>query len=303
MKNKYYFFLLILLLAFGCDDTFSPHGEYEKRLVVFSVLDNRLDNQIIKLQSSFEFQNSSLEEKRISNLTATISDGVNVYQCHDTTMFSDNYTYLVSSNFILRRGMGYTINIKGDDVPDINSKAKVPESQYIFISYRDDQVQLSHSKPRGVKGFLIKYYVNFVIVENNQILNEQSVEMPVDIIETEDGSKTILYSSLNKNSNHVYRLGYIATELAKYAPSNPDQKLLIKDCAVILFSLEDNVYNYLSTVNGFNDPVSVRLDIPNYANILNGHGIFGAITKDSVTQSIPNYIISALGFGIFNSSN
>jgi hypothetical protein len=63
-----------------------------------------------------------------------------------------------------------------------------------------------------------------------------------------------------------------------------------------LFSIDDNLYNYLSTVNGFNDPISVRLDIPNYTNIQNGHGIFGAIIKDSLTQNIPNVVVKALGF-------
>jgi hypothetical protein len=295
--------LLIILLHFGCDNNFSPYGDYEKRLVVFSVLDNRFDNQIVKLQSSFEFQNSSSEEKIIYNLTATISDGLNVYQYYDTAIVSDNYTYLVSNNFTLRRGVEYTLNIKGDDVPEINSKIKVPESQYLFITYRDNNIQISHSKASRVKGFLIKYYVNFVIVRDAQILSEQSLEMPIGIIETEDGKKINLYPSFNKNVNHEYKLGYISAELAKHAPSSADQRLLIKNCTVVLFSLDDNLYNYLSTVNGFNDPISVRLDIPNYTNIQNGYGIFGAITKDSVVQDIPITVIRALGFESFNNSN
>jgi hypothetical protein len=289
------------LLSFGCDDTFSPHGEYEKRVAVFAALDNRFENQIIKLQSIFEFKNSSLDEKKISNLSATISDGLNVYQCYDTAIVSDKYTYLISKNFTLRRGIEYTLNIKGDDVPEIISNVKVPESQYISVNYRDEKAQISHSRGSGVKGFLVKYYVNFVIVENGVVLSEQSVEMPVDIIETEDGNRVSVYSLLSRNINHEYNFGYISLELSKYAPSpDPNQKLLIKNCAVVLFSLDDNLYNYLSTINGFNDPISVRLDIPSYTNIQSGYGIFGAIAKDSITQSLPNYIVKGLGFESFN---
>ena len=301
MKIKYHYLLFILLLSFGCDDTFSPHGDYEKKVAVFSVLDNRFENQIIKLQSSFEFQNSNLEEKRISNLSATISDGLNVYQYYDTAIVSEKHTYLVSKNFTLRRGIEYTLNIKGDDVPEINSKVKVPESQYISVNYIDEKVQISHSRGSNVKGFLVKYYINFVIAENNVVLNEQSIEIPVDIIETENGNRVNIYPSLSRNINHNYNIGYISLELSKYAPPpDSDQKLLIKNCTVVLFSLDDNLYNYLSTINGFNDPISVRLDIPNYTNIQSGYGIFGAIAKDSITPSIPSYVIRGLGFGGFN---
>ena len=295
--------LLILFIASACNDSFSPHGDFHKSLVVFSLLDTRYHNQIIKLQSSFELKDSSPDDKRLSNLNVTLSDGFNVYQFHDTTIASDNYTYLVSDDFSLRRGIQYSLSVKTDAVPEVISKVIVPESQYIYISYKDDKLQISHSKGSMVKGFLLRYYINFVIVEGNQILSEQSVEMPVNIITEENGTRVFLYPSFNKSSSHEYSLGFFSTELSRYAPSNPAQKLLVKNGTVVLFSIEESLYNYLSTINGFNDPISVRLDIPNYSNIANGHGIFSAIAKDSLTQNIPDYIVRALGFESFNNSN
>jgi hypothetical protein len=48
-----------------------------------------------------------------------------------------------------------------------------------------------------------------------------------------------------------------------------------------------NLYQYVQSYEGYSDDYSVRLDQPNYTNIVGGVGIFGAILSDSVNALLP----------------
>ena len=54
--------------------------------------------------------------------------------------------------------------------------------------------------------------------------------------------------------------------------------------------LDWNLTYYMQSVKGYDDPYTVRLDKPDWTNIVNGYGVFGAIRLDSAIFSIPSII-------------
>ena len=56
----------------------------------------------------------------------------------------------------------------------------------------------------------------------------------------------------------------------------------MKRALVVLTQVDEDLYAYSKRVNGFEDPFSIRTDLPDYSNISGGHGIFGALVEDSV---------------------
>ena len=68
----------------------------------------------------------------------------------------------------------------------------------------------------------------------------------------------------------------------------PRKPVTFRRVVLRILQCEQNVYNYYNTVNEFRDPVSVRLDEPDYSNVSGGWGMFGAYTLDSLTYTLPH---------------
>ncbi len=281
------------------EEEFSPVGSYEKKIVTYAVLDSRLDKQIIKVQSAYLTKSGENgAEKKISNLQVNLSDGSNNYLFRDTVIAGYvNYSYFVSNNVKLSRGSRYSLKISGDNVPLAESDITLPGKPDLTLYYDADKILLTYSRIGHAKGFLHHYYVEFYIKDGSQILGNYRIEIPSELKVTNDGMDTLrIFPSLTKENNHSYSYSSLFSELIRYKPSNDRIKLVVKKSVATVLSLDENLYNYVSTVKGFSDPVSVRLDQINYSNIINGYGIFGAITIDSTVEKIPAYIIQGFGF-------
>jgi hypothetical protein len=274
-------------------------GEYEKKIVTYAVMDNRSDPQIIKVQSVYSTKDgNNSSEKKISNLKVTLFDMYGTYIFHDTLIpGSVNYSYFVSEGLNLNRGGRYSLKITGDNVPDAYSNIIIPVKQDITLYYDSEQIKLTYTKNSSVKGYLHHLYVEFYLKDGTNILGNYRVEIPSELEIINDGKDTIKnYPVLTKDNNHIYSYANIFSELIAYKPSNDKIKLVVKRSIATVLSLDVNLYNYVSTVKGFSDPVSVRLDQINFSNISNGFGIFGAIAIDSTIEKIPAYIIQSFGF-------
>ena len=298
MKTR--IFIIVLIFFIGCkEEDFSPVGNYEKKVVTYAVLDNRSENQIIKVQSAFLTKDgTNLSEKKISNIKVSLSDGSNNYFLKDTLIpGAENYSYFVLNAFTLNRGAFYSLKITGDNVPDATSQIRVPTGQDLSIYYDTEKILVTYAKGNSLKGFLHHLYVEFYIREGTKILNNYRVEIPSQLLLLNEGADTLkVYPSLTKETNHEYSYSGLFSALNAYKPSDTKQKLVVRRSVVTVLSMEVNLYNYISTVKGFSDPFSVRLDQINYSNILNGYGIFGAITIDSVVARIPPFIVQGFGF-------
>jgi len=263
------------------------------------VLDNRFDRQVFKVQALYpDDENLSKSIKQISNAKVKLADMAgNVYQFEDLLMESDDYSYFTSLNFIPGRGGKYLLSVKGDNIPEAVSEVYMPSKQDITLYYDTDKIVLKYSKNSTVKGFLHHYYVDFYLKEGNNILRSYRVEVPSKIDITNNDKDTLKsYPSLTKLTDHEYSYSSLFTVLDAYRPNDSKIKLVVKKSVAMVLSLDPNLYNYVSTIKGFSDPYSVRLDQINFSNISNGYGIFGGIALDSVTEKIPPFIIQGFGF-------
>jgi hypothetical protein len=79
-------------------------------------------------------------------------------------------------------------------------------------------------------------------------------------------------------------LGYTISEILKrFEPNHITFKRVILE----LRQYDENLFNYYQMVNSFHDPRSIRVDIPDYTNIPNGQGVFGACTMEDWVYELP----------------
>jgi hypothetical protein len=61
----------------------------------------------------------------------------------------------------------------------------------------------------------------------------------------------------------------------------------IRRAAFVLTQVEQNLYTFYNIANGYQDQVSIRVDMPDWTNINGGLGLFGAMVQDTLFVEIP----------------
>jgi hypothetical protein len=289
------------MVIFGCNkDDFSPLGDFQNKLVVNCILDSRSNKQFVKIQNSFlaNYEQSQNANKLPKNIIVKLSSGGENFYFKDTAISSiNNYQVMYLPNLILNRGSDYTITTQADGYPTVSSTIKIPSISNVDVSFRytanEILVQVNNNK---AKGFSFYLFFDYEVIENDK-KTMISAAVPYLILQNTDNSSEeyLTYSSLTKSNSASFSFDNLLYVLTKIKPKT-GQQIKIYWGKAIAYSLEENLYNYYMSVNGFNDPYSIRLDQPFYANINQGYGIFGSIVVDSSRYRIPIDIIKAFDY-------
>jgi hypothetical protein len=70
-----------------------------------------------------------------------------------------------------------------------------------------------------------------------------------------------------------------------------DTKIIFNRVVFQLLQIDPHLYDYYIMTHAYNDPHSTRLDEPAYSNILNGEGVVGAYTIDSLVHLLPERFV------------
>jgi hypothetical protein len=267
------------------NDEFSPYGELQKKLIMSSVLDTRSKRQYVKIQQTYMNTFSNIPDSlksNIQNLKVYISSNNKTFILKDTVINGlINYRVFFTDEIIPERGSIYTISAESSDFPTAQSSVKIPAEQFIDI-YADEKYIHVLFGTSNTKGYLYAFYLDYEVVESNQS-RKYTIEVPLQSYTDPDNPDVEIneYPVLTKDRGAQYPFTSLTGALISIAPLTAGQKIKIKKAYVIVYSFEENLYNYILSVHGFDDPYSVRLDQPFYSNINAGYGLFGAITADT----------------------
>ncbi len=132
-------------------------------------------------------------------------------------------------------------------------------------------------------GFMVRAFLEYERTQgvDTLILRE---EVPIQII-----SGSFVYPEIirrtNSSAGYFPVLGFKAAQSRIYA-NNPPGSVTIKRAVFVLTQVEYNLYAYYNIVHGFLDPSSIRLDQPDFTNIVNGVGVFGAYTENTLVYDL-----------------
>ena len=93
-----------------------------------------------------------------------------------------------------------------------------------------------------------------------------------------------IYPSVNRETSIAYTKFYVHEALRQLTGS-------IEDFAGVyavasMYSIGTDFYNYYKVVRGFDDPRTVRLDLPDYSNIEGARGVFGSVYRDTLYNPV-----------------
>jgi hypothetical protein len=284
------FIIMIILFIYGCKkDDFDPVKNYEDKMVIMGILNNNSNIQFIKIQKTYEEQTTNGSEKTLKNLKVQVIENASaIYTFRDTIIPGvTNYAVYYNKDLKIQPGLGYSLEIDDEKYQLVCATAIAPYPNY-SITYKNNLVVLilNSGSLFAEYNYTYEYHIYYEYLQktNNEWLYKR-MEVPIQInISDKTGDTTVIYPTQPKEkiltidsikvpySNFAYTVSKIND-----AAGGDSIKSLSR--FVYFTTVETNLYGYL--FKGFTDKYSIRLDQPDWSNVLNGEGVFGIICTDS----------------------
>jgi hypothetical protein len=290
MKKLFIVFLISFILFYsGCDEGFDIVSEYEEQLVVFLVLDNRSDKQIIKVQKLQNSYGVSTLEKLIDPVSVRLVHPLGYSRTFKDTVINtvSNYNTLYIDSLDLTQGV-YQLFVNARDSLYAWSNITVGSRFRMSLSQIDTTFSVYLSTIHSVRGASIKPYLLYNLKQNSEFV-EKIIEVP-RAIHINKNDTVEVFSSLLQFGNRIsynFQLPYSSVQYMRdkltnyFGAENVRFNNMVK---FVAYGYDWSLYEYINLHEGYSDDYSVRLDKPNYTNIVGGMGIFGAVLVDSIIR-------------------
>jgi hypothetical protein len=268
----------------------------ENKLGVQAILDSRQKIQFVKIQKIFPSYASSNEEKIPKNLVVRVNASEVSYLFKDTIVEGiSNYKMYYNKEISVEPG-SYMLIITSDNYPAAWSMMSVPGKPDISEGYESTKLTFMIGATISAKGFYYNFYVDYRSIKDADTMFNR-IEVPIRVDTNEKNEIFAQYPTslipvtdiggMEKIFLSIGSLIYIRN-LIKTKENTSD--VFIYKGMLYITSLDWNLTDYLKTVKGYDDPYSVRLDRPDFTNIVNGYGVFGSIHLDSIWFYIPSKV-------------
>lgn len=317
--------VVFLFFVVGCEDTFNPKGRYEEKMAVYSILSTKSDTQYVRAYTTYTtneydpFENAT--DTPIRNAIVTIQEsnaagqftfGTSSFRFRDTTLQredSSRYSPAVRAYVYypmkIKQGRSYALSVVSQKYGQATATITMPSQGFINASsfdivdpWRSDEslLRLSIGLSSATRGYQVKFFIDYDVYIRDVGWKAQRIEIPQTILSGTDLTnmkaiypQLIKRTSLGSGINTVASFPFsVYTKIIYFLRQiYHTDDIRFKQAALLLIQTESELYNYVSVVNGFFDPKSIRLDQPEYTNIKGGLGLFGGFVVDSTKYDLP----------------
>ncbi len=299
--------VVMVVACSGCENSFSPKGEYQQRLVVYAVISNRSDSQYVRVYTTYNLSGFDPAEHTtdtdVRGAMVTMKDDSATYNLKqtiiprdDTSRYSTNLVAYYAFPCPLRPGKQYSLAITSDQG---NATSTVSVPTHGIITFTNPYVlKTPGANPEPIaaaitlspiaQGYIVRLYVDFDVYIGQSLIQER-LEVPSGTISPGSNIVQLTYPTLEQRPSdsqtsaifsHDAFVGLL-NDLASQCTT-----FQITGATFILTQVESNLFKYYNIVNGFQDPYSIREDLPDYTNIVGGYGVFGAMVEDSLVVDL-----------------
>jgi hypothetical protein len=305
-------FLLVVIalpLFASCNDSFSPKAPFHQQLVVYSVLSTDRDIQFVRVYTNYDvsgfdpFQNKL--DTPVSGAQVVITGPHGSYILKDTLLprlDTSRYKSPIAAyagRWRAERGQTYTLTVNAPGIGSTTATVTTPgPSQTIYwvngamLDHPDtyqvmDYVGASTRFWQSTKAFTSQMVIEYVFLNAGE-WKEESIEVP---IAASTNFSYVVYPSVYKVQTYAwgvyYKDAYVKT-LNRGAKLHAGSKLIFNRIVLRFLQLDQNWYDYYGTLREIQDPFSIRLDEPDFTNLSNAYGLFGACAGDSIQHQYPD---------------
>ena len=310
----------VFVLFSGCEQPFTPKGPYVQKLAVAGILSNTSDTQYVRVYKSYDPPGfdpyAVLEDQAIRGAAVTVSDGSSIVRYQesliartDSGRFTDKIVAYAANHFRLQPGGTYNLDVATPSDGSAHSTVTVPDTGWVtlldpmmlstsrVLDGTADDVVLQVCISSSTAGYMVRFYLEYDLLQNSVWVRTRT-EIPglVVIIDTARyyGYPKLLRRSSTPGAPHTLQREGAYFMVRAYAEKLKDLRkqfgndMWIRRGVFVLTQAETNLYTFFNIANGYQDAISIRLDMPDWTNINGGIGVFGAMVEDTLYVDIPN---------------
>jgi Domain of unknown function (DUF4249) len=287
--------LVVITLIFGaCDNSFSPKTDFTEELIVFAVLDNTSPVQVVHLSTTYDAELGNIGASRgreIDSARVEIREGGELYVFLDTLIErpdGTHYRVWYYPDLQAKPNKQYRLKVEVEGFPTATADLRVPSSPQVDMQVKHTRLFIDSIRLYSNANFFIvqpKGYFYRLELKYNDSLDGKPFEIRREVpIGQLNGSQELIYPSVGRQTSQSYTKFHIVNTLRSITT---DKTKFYKVGAVgTMYAIGPDFYNYFKLVRGFDDPSSVRLDLPDYTNINDARGVFGAVYRDTTFSEL-----------------
>ncbi len=311
-------FIILFLVMSGCDEVFSPKGEYVEKLVLYSILSNKNDTQYVRLYTTYNPTGfdplTQTEDTPVRDATVSLIQGRTTSSLNDTLItrwekgrYQSEINAYVIHPYKIESGAKYKIEITSPSKGSISAETVVPspgvltvDNSYILNApdkFTDDIIVRAKISPLA-QGFYVRFFL-VIAVQTNGVWVERYIEVPESLKEVVDcinvsGTYPRFSRKTQSSSEFIMfeRRAFMAI-LAQQLNLNAGKPMKVVAAKFELIQSENHLYRYFNIVNGFQDPSTIRVDEPDYSNIKGAVGLFGGFWSQQISFELPDSLGSS----------
>jgi hypothetical protein len=310
-----YLVLLVIVLA-GCEEPFTPKGPYVQKLAVFGILSNTSDTQYVRVFKTYDPPGFNpyevLEDQAVRGATVSVSQGGSSVRYQeamiartDSSRFNDKIVAYAATHFRAQPGGTYNLDVTTHLDGAASSSVTIPDTGWIALTNPyalngnadEEYLAVRAGISSLTLGFMVRFYLQYDLL-NNGIWVPMCKEMPGWMVIV-DSTKYFGYPKLVRRTTTPGLPGTRQNEGAFFMPRAYREKVSelvglygnkvrLRRIFFVLTQVEENLYTFYNVANGYQDAISIRIDMPDWTNMNGGIGVFGAMVEDTLFVDIPN---------------
>jgi hypothetical protein len=297
----------------GCDQSFNPKAPFQEQMVVFSILSNARDTQYVRVSTNYDVSgfDPSVHQTdgAVVGARVSVNGPTHLYDFsevllprEDTSRYKTPIHAYSVSPFRAEHGKTYALGVASGTYGTATATVTIPDEPLIGFglgTYLLDNpdtgdpnniIYVTALLTSKTKGYLTKMFVDYQILNGTE-WQEERIEVPMTVLVDTLNIWIAAYPEMRRlminQTSTAYAARAYVKALVRILKQHPNQKIIFERVVGRVLQCEPHLYDYYNTVNGFRDPISVRLDEPEYTNLTGAKGVFGGYTLDSLVHFLP----------------
>ncbi len=282
--------------------------------MVFSILSNARDTQYVRVSTTYDVPGfdpaKHQTDEVVEGARVVVAGPLSAYDFkqislprNDKSRYNTPIQAYSTSPFRPEHGAEYDLSVTSSIFGDATATVTIPDSALIgfdlgtsLLDRPEDREPNSSIVLQALvspfcKGYLAQMFVDYKVRVDSGWRDER-IEVPTWVIADTLNLWVVTYPSLTRKvvrqTGTAFSLKAYVSALIRVIMQHPQRGIIFKRVVGRVLQCEQGLYDYYNTVNGFRDPVSIRLDLPEYSNVSGAKGIFGAYALDSLTHILPD---------------
>lgn len=301
-----------MIVNYSCEENFSPKGDYQEKYILTCVIRGDTSLQTASISKSYDVTGYDAGTNHTDPFVETalirIWQGDSVYFMRDTSIvrtdtsrYDSPYHYFYLDNFIPNDKKELEIEAILKNGKTLRGFTKLPQAiEWVqsdtgalqIPSQSDSHFFFTWSSNLNLGWYIPRFSFFYRKIENGEPVLYKK-EVPLKYV-LEGGKLVPKYSIPTRNNSVGIANSYLDSAFTQISRGDADKSnYTILGGIFEILVLDENLSKYYSTLNGFLDDYTIRIDESDFTNIEGGLGVFGSFLKQQKGGFIsPDYIRS-----------